>query len=89
MKLTSGMLRKIVAEEMQRARRVRSEAKGFGKMKDADSVKAEELDADEQADALEKKVDHAKALKTEEARLERRLRTIREQRRRIVRALVS
>ena len=52
-------------------------------------ILAEELDADEQADALEKKVDHAKALKTEEARLERRLRTIREQRRRIVRALVS
>lgn len=87
MKLTSALLRKIVSEEMARKRRV--ESKGLGKMKDVDSVRAEEVDADEYANALEKKMDHAKALKTEEARLARRLASVKEQRRRIVRELVD
>jgi hypothetical protein len=90
MKLTSELLRKIVAEETAKMRRTRqAEAKGLGKMKDVEGVKADEVDADEYAGTLERKVDHAKALKTEEARLMRRLANIREQRRRLVRELVD
>lgn len=79
MKLTSQMLRKIVAEEM----------KGFGKMMDPEDAKADEVDADGYADTLEKHVDHAKALKTEEARLTRRIKHIREQRVALLRRMVN
>lgn len=79
MKLTSQMLRKIVAEEM----------KGFGKMTDPEDAKADEVDADGYADTLEKHVDHAKALKTEEARLTRRIKHIREQRVALLRRMVN
>ena len=41
------------------------------------------------ADALEKHVDHAKALKTEEARLTRRIKNIREQRVALLRRMIN
>ena len=44
--------------------------------------KAEEVDADSYADALEKKIDFVKALKLEEARLSKRLKRIKEQKER-------
>jgi hypothetical protein len=44
--------------------------------------KAEEVDADSYADALEKKIDFVKALKLEEARLTKRLNQIKEQKER-------
>ena len=69
MKLTSDMLKKIIEEE----------AKKFGAEKDVESVKAKEVDADEYADSLEKKIDYMKALKIEESRLRRRWRKIQEQ----------
>lgn len=78
-KLTSKMLRKIVAEEMR----------GFGKMAQPEDMHAEEVDADGYAETLEKHVDHAKALKMEEARLARRLRHIREQRAALVKRLID
>ena len=79
MKLTSEMLRRIVAEEM----------KGFGKMGRPEDEHAEEVDADGYAETLEKHVDHAKALKMEEARLTRRLRHIREQRTALVKRMIG
>ncbi len=56
-KLTPGLLRNIIEEEV----------KGFGKMTDVDSVDAEETDADEFADSVERTVDHAKANGIKEA----------------------
>lgn len=82
-KLTPAMLRNIVKEEMARVN------EAFGKMKDVESEKAKETDADEYADALEKKHDFYKALGLEEARLTRRLSRIREQRRRLARRIGS
>ena len=81
MKLTADMLKKIVKQEINRVN------EGFGKMKDADSEKAKETDADEYADALEKKHDFYKALGLEEARLVKRLRKIQEQRKRLAESL--
>ena len=59
MKLSSKVLRRIIAEEAAKD--------------------TEEVDADEYADTLEKKVDMMKALKIEEARLLRRVKKIREE----------
>lgn len=67
MKLTSQMLRKIIEEE---ASKLESE--------NLDDVEAKEVDADEYADSLEKHVNFVKALKIEEARLNKRLLQIKE-----------
>ena len=79
MKLTSALLRRIIAEE----------AAKFGKMRDTESAAkdAEEVDADEYADSLEKKIDYCKALKIEENRLRRRLSNIAETRGRVLRSI--
>lgn len=73
MRLTNNLLRRIIEEEVAK----------FGDMEDVEKVKADETDADEYADALEKKLDFMKALKIEETRLRRRLAKITETRRRI------
>ena len=73
MKLTNRLLRRIIEEEVAK----------FGDMEDVEKVKADETDADEYADALEKKLDFMKALKIEEARLRHRLAKITETRRRM------
>lgn len=73
MKLTNRLLRRIIEEEVAK----------FGDMEDVEKVKADETDADEYADSLEKKIDFMKALKIEETRLRRRLAKITETRRRM------
>ena len=73
MKLTNNLLRRIIEEEVAK----------FGEMEDVEAVKADETDADDYADALEKKLDFMKALKIEETRLRRRLAKITETRRRM------
>jgi len=79
MKLTSRLLKKIIEEEVAK----------FGDMEDVEkrAKDTEETDADEMADALEKKIDYAKALKVEESRLAKRLRVVKEQRTRVLRAI--
>ena len=76
MKLTSALLQRIVQEEVAK----------FGDEKATeDAAKdTEEVDADELGTALSKKIDYAKALKIEEARLVRRLRHIHETRTRVI-----
>jgi hypothetical protein len=70
MKLSSKVLRRIIAEEAAKFKRDTPEAAA----KDT-----EEVEADEYADTLEKQVDMMKALKIEESRLVRRLKKIREE----------
>jgi len=79
MKLTTTILKKIIAEEVTKLREAKA-MKGFGDMESTeDAAKdAEEVDADEYADSLEHHVDHYKALGLEEARLTRRLAQIHE-----------
>jgi hypothetical protein len=78
-KLTSRLLRKIIEEEVAK----------FGDMEDVEdrADDTEETDADEYADALGKKIDYAKALKIEEARLSRRILKIREARKTVLRKI--
>lgn len=79
MKLTSKLLKQIIEEE----------ASKFGKMQQTDDVKAEETDADEYADSLEKHIDYVKALKIEETRLRQRLVRIQEARAKAKKKILS
>lgn len=76
MKLTTTVLKQIIAEEVAKF----NEAKLFGdEVSTEEAAKdAEEVDADEYADSLEHHVDHYKALGLEEARLIKRLGQIHE-----------
>jgi hypothetical protein len=82
MKLTPQLLKQIIEEEV---------SKNFGEMEDTeDKAKdTEETDADEYADALEKHIDYAKALKVEEGRLTKRLAKIRETRQRVLKKIAG
>jgi len=79
MKLTSKLLKQIIEEEVSK----------FGDMDDVEdrAKDTEETDADEYADALEKKIDYAKALKVEESRLRARLAKIVETRTRVLKTI--
>jgi hypothetical protein len=87
MQLNDNMLRKLILQE----------AAKFGKMKPADSVKAKETGPDELADSLEKHEDftvkehlqQARDLRLEEARLTRRLETVRRRRKSIIESLLK
>lgn len=81
MKLTSRLLKKIIAEEVAK----------FGDMEstedrasDAEEVGADEFGSDK---ALEKKIDYIKALKIEETRLRNRLKKIVETKARVLRSM--
>jgi hypothetical protein len=77
--LTPALLKKIVTEEVSK----------FGDMKSTEDVAKEtqEVDADEFADTLEKKIDFMKALKIEESRLTKKLRIVREKLSRVKKTL--
>jgi len=86
-KLTPSLLRKIVLEETKKVRRTRRmrEQVGSGALEPVEDVSAVEVEADQLGTsvALEKDIDHAKVLKLEEARLTRKIKKIREARRRV------
>ena len=80
MKLTSNLLKKIIAEEVAK----------FGEMEstedrasDAVDLAADEFGSDK---ALEKKINYIKALKIEESRLRNRLKKVVETRSRLLRS---
>ncbi len=75
------MLRKMIVQERRRLRET-SDPIAAG-VEDPEKVSAEEVDADAQADTLEKDIDHLKVLKIKEAKLRKQLRTVTERRRRV------
>ena len=79
-KLTPAVLRKIVLEETSRVNESLS-----GELEDTEKVEAEVVAADElgTAAALAKDIDHAKVLKLEEAKLNKKIKRIQEMRRRL------
>ena len=81
-KLTPRLLRQMVLAERHRLVRETSDPVAAG-VEDPEKVKAKELDADEQAGALEKDIDFMKALKIQERRLRRKLKKVSEARRRV------
>jgi hypothetical protein len=85
-KLTPRMLKRMVLQEKRRLRETLEQGK-----EDATKVEAEEADADEQADTLEKDIDYIKVLKIAERKLQKKLRRVNEAkkklRRRVLRKL--
>jgi hypothetical protein len=85
-KLTPRMLKKMVLQEKRRLRETLEQGE-----EDPTKVDAEEADADEQADTLEKDIDYIKVLKIEERKLQSKLRRVNEVkkklRRRVLRKL--
>lgn len=81
-KLTPAVLRKIVLQEKRRLMRETSDPVAAG-IEDPEKVDAEEVDAADQADTLEKDIDHMKALKIHEKSLKVKLKKIQEAKRRI------
>ena len=73
-KITPSFLKKMIVDE---AKKLRLETLETG-VTDVEKVEAEEVDADEYADSLEKDIDHVKALQIHERRLSRKLKAIRE-----------
>lgn len=90
MKLTTTVLKKIIAEEVAKLQEEKS-MKGFGDMGSVeDAAKdADEVDADELADSLEHHVDHYKALGLEEARLTKRLSQIQEAKKKLAKKVAE
>ncbi|HIL26373.1 MAG TPA: hypothetical protein EYG21_03125 [Nitrospinaceae bacterium] len=72
--LTPKMLRRMIVQERRKLRET-SDPIAAG-VEDLEKVSAEEVDADEQADTLEKDIDHLKVLKIQEAKLRRKLREV-------------
>ncbi len=81
-KLTPSLLRKMVMEEKKRMMRETSDPVAAG-IEDPEKVDAEEADADELADTLEKDIDHMKVLKIHERKLQRKLKRISEAKKKI------
>ena len=84
--LTPRLLRKIVLEEKRKMQETLESG-----VEDIEKVSAEEVDADKLAGSLEKDIDFMKALKISESKLAKKLRRIREVkkklRRRVLRRL--
>jgi len=78
-RITPEFLKNLIVKE---ARRIQKETLETG-VKDPKKVKAQEVDADEYADTLEKELDHMKALKIHEQKLLNALQQVREAKTRI------
>lgn len=86
-KLTPALLRRMVIQEARKLRKAGLLETLETGVTDPEKVKAEEVDADEYAGTLEKDIDHIKALKIQEQKLEQRLRRIRNAKRAVIKRL--
>ena len=80
-RLIPSLLRKIVLEE--RAKLLETSDPVASGVEDVEKVGADEVDADDLAQTLEKDIDHVKVLKLKERRLRKEIKKIQERRRRI------
>ena len=81
-KLTPGIIRKIIAEEKAKLRETLEQGK-----EDPEKVDAEETEAGEYAGSLEKDLDHLKALKISEAKMMKTLLKIRGKKKNLIKKL--
>ena len=81
-KLTPALLKKIVLEEKRKIMETLEQGK-----EDSEKVKADELDADEQADALEKDIDFIAALKIQESILKKKYAKVQAAKKRLVKRI--
>ena len=81
-KLTPAMLRKLVMEEKQKIQEALEQGE-----ESVEKVDADEVDASEYADSLEKDIDHIAALKIQESILKRKYAKVQAAKKRIVKKL--
>ena len=84
-KITPSFLKKII---MQEARKLKLETLETG-VTDSEKVDAEEVDASEYADSLEQEIDYIKVLKIHERKLIKRIKKIREAKKRLASKIVG
>jgi len=77
-KLTPALLRKLVLEEKRKITETLEQEEEA-----VDKVKAEEVPADDLADSIEKDIDWIKALKIQESVLTRKMKKVKEAKRRL------
>ncbi len=81
-KLTPDLLKKIVLEEKKKIMETLEQGK-----EDSEKVDAEEKDADELADALEKDIDFMAALKIQESMLKKKYAKVQAAKKRLVKKI--
>jgi predicted phage gp36 major capsid-like protein len=81
-KLTPTLLKKLVMEEKRKIMETLEQGK-----EDSEKVKAEEVDADEQAEALEKDIDFIAALKIQESILKKKYAKVQAAKKRLVKKI--
>ena len=80
--VNSNGLRRFVLREARKARKMHEQALS-GELEPIEDVEAEEVEAEDYADSLEKDIDHVKALGIQEKKLRVKLRRIQETKRKI------
>jgi RNA polymerase-binding transcription factor DksA len=81
-KLTPALLKKLVMEEKRKLMETLEQGK-----EDSEKVKAEEADADELADTLEKDIDFMAALKIQESMLKKKYAKVQAAKKRILKKI--
>ena len=81
-KLTPAMLRKLVMEEKKKIQEALEQGE-----ENVDKVDAEEVDAADYADSLEKDIDHIAALKIQESILKRKYAKVKAAKKRLVKKI--
>ena len=80
-KLTPSLLRRMIIEEKKKLKETSDPIEAG--VTEPEKVEAEEVAADEQAQALAKDIDHLKALKVQESKLRKQLREVSSRRRKV------
>ena len=83
-KLTPALLKKIVLEEKRKIMETLEQGK-----ENSEKVKAEEVDADEQAEVLEKDIDFIAALKIQESILKKKYAKVQAAKKRLVKKIAE
>ena len=81
-KLTPALLRKLVIQEKKKIQESLEQGE-----ENVDKVKAEEVDAGEYADSLEKDIDHIAVLKIQESILKRKYAKVQKAKKRLVKKI--
>jgi len=81
-KLTPTLLRKLVKEEKKKIQETLEQGE-----ESIEKVKAVEVDADDQADSLEKDIDHIAVLKIQESILKRKYARVKAAKKRLVKKI--
>ena len=84
--ISSKQLKNFILKE---ARKLQREAALSGKLDPIEKVKADEYEAGEEAQQLEKDIDHIKALKIHESKLKFRMKKIQEAKKKLRRRIVK